>query len=131
MKKSPPTGRLIEFSTFERTSQNSRVYDIANVRQGGHGHAHGIGLVSVLGYSAAVNDRDSLAFVKSAYEWVKENGSSQVGFFPEVFVPKYDRCETDPIADMIAMALKLTIAGAGDYWTMPIGGQGITFQRAY
>jgi hypothetical protein len=94
----------------------SRSYDIANVRQGGHGHAHGIGLVSILEYAAAVDDRETLAFVKSSYEWLKANGSSRVGFFPEVFAPKYDRCEADTIADMVAMALKLTIAGAGDHW---------------
>jgi hypothetical protein len=93
-----------------------RSYDIVNVRQGGHGHAHGIGLLSVLEYAAAVDDRDTLDFVRSAYEWLKANGSSQVGFFPEIFVPKYGRCEADTIADMIALALKLTIAGVGDYW---------------
>ena len=93
-----------------------RSYDIANLRRGGHGHAHGVGLVSVLEYGAAVNDRDTLAFVKSAYEWMKANGNSRIGFFPEIFVPKYDRCEADTIADMIAMAIKLTVAGAGDYW---------------
>ena len=93
-----------------------RSYDIANIREGGHGHAHGVGLVSVLEYAVAVNDPDTLAFVRSAYEWMKANGNSRVGFFPEIFVPKYDRCEADTIADMIAMAVKLTVAGAGDYW---------------
>lgn len=93
-----------------------RAYDIANIRQGGHGHAHGIGLLSVLEYAAAVDDRDTLGFVRSSYEWLKANGSSLTGFFPEIFVPKYDRCESDTIADMISMALKLTLAGAGDYW---------------
>jgi hypothetical protein len=39
-----------------------------------------------------------------------------VGFFPEAFLPAYDRCEADTIADMIAIALKLTKAGTADYW---------------
>jgi Beta-L-arabinofuranosidase, GH127 len=93
-----------------------KAYNIANVRNGGHGHAHCVGLVSILEYAATVNDRDTLAFVRSAYEWCRANGSSQTGFFPEIFVPGYDRCEADTIADMIAMALKLSLAGAGDYW---------------
>jgi hypothetical protein len=93
-----------------------KVYGTAGVRNGGHGHAHGVGLVSILEYAATVNDRDTLAFVRSAYEWMRANGSSEVGFFPEIFVPHYDRCEADTIADMIAMAVKLSVAGAGDYW---------------
>jgi hypothetical protein len=44
------------------------------------------------------------------------NGCSQVGFFPEIFVPGYDRCESCTVADMIAMALKLSAAGVADYW---------------
>lgn len=89
---------------------------IEKVRNGGHGHAHGIGLVSVLEYASAVNDKDTLAFVSSAYEWMRAHSCSQVGFFPEVFVPGYDRCESCTIGDMITMALKLSTAGAGDYW---------------
>jgi hypothetical protein len=91
-------------------------FGTAGVRNGGHGHAHGVGLVSILEYAAAVNDQDALAFVRSGYEWMRANGSPEVGFFPEVFLPHYDRCEADTIADMIAMAVKLSVAGAGDYW---------------
>ena len=60
--------------------------------------------------------RNMIEFVRSGYEWAKANSSPLVGFFPEVFVPDYDRCEADTIADMVAMALKLSVAGAGDYW---------------
>jgi hypothetical protein len=93
-------------------------YGIEQVRHGGHGHSHGIGLLSVLEYAAAVNDGEALAFVRTGYEWLKVNSSSSslVGFFPEVFVPGYDRSETCINADMVAIALKLTDAGAGDYW---------------
>ena len=31
-------------------------------------------------------------------------------------MPDYDRCESCTIADMVALALKLSVAGAGDYW---------------
>lgn len=89
---------------------------VRHARYGGHGHAHGGGLLSVLEYGAAVNDPETLAFVRGGYEWIKANSSPLVGWFPEFFIPGYDRCESCVIADMVGMSLKLTLAGAGDYW---------------
>ena len=91
---------------------------IANLRHGGHGHTHGLGLLNILEYAAAVNDAETLAFVRTGYEWIKANGSSSslTGFFPEMLLPDYDVSESCVNADMVAMALKLTDAGAGDYW---------------
>ena len=91
-------------------------WKIENVKHGGHGHAHGIGLVSVLEYATTVGDQETLEFVRGSYEWAKAYGSSLIGWFPEAFVPDYPRCEADTIADMVSMAVKLTLAGAGDYW---------------
>ena len=93
-----------------------RFYAVQHARHGGHGNAHCMGLLSVLEYAGMVNDGECLAFVRTGYEWMKAHGSSLVGFFPELFLPGYDRSESCVNADMIAMALKLTIAGAGDYW---------------
>jgi len=89
---------------------------IANAKHGGHGHNHSIGLLSVLEYAAAVNDAETLAFVWTGYEWIKAHGSSLTGFFPEMLLPDYDVSESCINADMVAMALKLTDAGVGDYW---------------
>ena len=89
---------------------------VGDLRHGGHGHAHGGGLLSILEYGAAVNDPEVLSFVRTGYEWMKANGSPLIGFFPEVFAPGYQRSESCINADMVAMALKLTAAGAGDYW---------------
>jgi len=89
---------------------------IANLRHGGHGHGHSIGLLSVLEYAAAVNDTEALAFVRTGYEWIRAVGSSLTGFFPEMLLPDYDVSESCINADMVAMALKLTDAGVGDYW---------------
>jgi hypothetical protein len=101
------------FKWYSAWAPNS---EIANLRHGGHGHAHGIGLLSVLEYGAAVKDPETLAFARTGYEWMRANGSSLVGYFPEIFIPDYDRSETCINADMVAMALKLTDAGSGDYW---------------
>lgn len=91
-------------------------WPIKNLEYGGHGHAHTIGLLSALEYATAAGDQETLEFVRAAYEWAKTQASPSVGFFPEAFVPHYTRCESGTIADMIAMALKLSAAGAGDYW---------------
>lgn len=91
-------------------------WKIENVVHGGHGHAHGIGLVSALEYASTVGDQEMLEFVRGGYEWARANGSPIIGWFPEAFVPDYPRCEADTIADMVALAVKLTLAGAGDYW---------------
>jgi hypothetical protein len=94
----------------------SKRWHLEHVVRGGHGHGHALGLLSALEYATAAGDQELIAFVRSGYEWAKANSSPLVGFFPEMFVPDYDRCEADTIADMVALALKLSVAGAGDYW---------------
>jgi hypothetical protein len=93
-----------------------------------HFHAHAIDLLGILEYAIAVGDRDLMEFVRKGYEYGRANGSSTVGFFPEIIeelptrnpYPKAHRgclvSETCEVADMIALALKLTTAGVGDYW---------------
>jgi hypothetical protein len=83
---------------------------------GGHFHAHSLGLLSMLEYAAAVRDRELLSWCKSSFEWAKTQGSSLVGFFPEMIIPGYPSCESCEVADMIGLAAKLTTAGVGDYW---------------
>lgn len=91
-------------------------WNVKDLVHGGHGHAHALGLLSTLEYAIVAGDRELIEFVRGGYEWAKANSSPIVGFFPEAFLPGYDRCEADTIADMIAIALKLTKAGAADYW---------------
>jgi hypothetical protein len=103
------------FSPQEKTwVKNS--WDVERLVHGGHGHSHGISLLAVLEYGLAANDKQMIEFVRSGYEWAKANGSPSIGFFPEWFLPQYDRCETDTIADMLAMAVKMSAAGVADYW---------------
>jgi hypothetical protein len=73
--------------------------------------------VALLEYGIVANDRGTIDHVRAAYEWAKTHYSSpSIGFFPEWFMPHYDACETDTIADMIALALKMSSAGIADYW---------------
>ena len=95
-----------------------------------HFHDHAIDLLFMLEYAIAAEDKEVLNFVKKGYEFGRCNGSTSVGFFPELLeevpgnstnpYPKVHRgclaSETCEVADMIALALKLTNAGIGDYW---------------
>jgi hypothetical protein len=104
------------FSAIEKNWERGN-WDVDNLVYGGHGHGHGIGLISALEYGIAANDKGTLDFVKGAYEWAKSNYSSpSIGFFPEWFMPHFDVSETDTIADMVGMALKMSAAGVADYW---------------
>lgn len=104
------------FSDTEKSWERKN-WDVDSLVNGGHGHGHGIGLVAALEYGIAAKDRGTIDFARGGYEWAKANYSSpSIGFFPEWFMPRYDACETDTIADMLAMALKMSAEGIADYW---------------
>lgn len=93
-----------------------------------HFHDHAIDLLFMLEYAVEADDKDLLEFVKKGYEFGLAHSSPTVGFFPELIeetpvgnpYPKAARgclvSETCEVADMIALALKLTRLGVGDYW---------------
>jgi hypothetical protein len=54
--------------------------------------------------------------VRKGYEYGKTMGSPLVGFFPEAVDRSYPTAETCEIANMIALAIKLSKAGVFDYW---------------
>jgi DUF1680 family protein len=100
-------------------------------------------LLSYLEYATSTKDKDLLGFVTRCYEYGKAVGDPLVGFFAEFargtdrylagwggywpgeeedfaahksLDPRDNTCESCEVADMIGLALKLTHAGAGDYW---------------
>ena len=84
-----------------------------------HFHGHTIYLLSMLELAIATGDKELVEFVRKSYEWAKTaaaGASDLVGFFPELAKPDYLSCEACEIADMIALALRLTDAGAGDFY---------------
>lgn len=89
---------------------------------GGHAHGRAIGLLSMLEYALASGDKDTAAFVKTSFEWVESQQGSPfgvstlVGWFPEWLYPQYPTCEGCMAADMLALAVRLSVAGIGDYW---------------
>ena len=84
-----------------------------------HFHGHTIYLLSLLEFAIATGDRDTIEFVRRGYEWAKSPASGAcdlIGYFPEVADQVWPAAESCEIADMIALALRLTTAGAGDYY---------------
>ena len=70
-----------------------------------------------LEYAVAADDKEALAFANRSFPWAREQGSPLVGFFPSnASKPYYQESESCEVADMIALAIKLSRAGAGDYW---------------
>ncbi len=85
-------------------------------------------LLGFLEYAGVTGNRDLMALVQEGYEYGKLHGQLNVGYFPER-VPNLwsssiqDRVshggqtsEICEVADMIALGLKLTESGMGDYW---------------
>jgi len=110
-------GRFL-FSPPEKQWMKKRFSDIDGVRFGGHFHSRTLGLLNILDYATTVKDREQMEFVRSGFEWAKTQGSSLVGFFPEFIIggDRYPSCESCEVGEMITLAVKLSVAGAGDYW---------------
>ncbi len=81
-----------------------------------HLHHHLLPLLGVQEYAMLVGDHELMEWVRRGYEHGKTFGETTVGFFPEhLHIPDYQTSETCEVADMIALGLKLTEAGVGDY----------------
>jgi DUF1680 family protein len=61
------------------------------------------------------DDADLMEFVRDGYDYARCFGIPRIGFFPEITNSKTG-CESCCIADMVALAIKLSDAGVGDYW---------------
>ena len=82
-----------------------------------HFHMHSYPLVGMLEHALATGDREMVEFVRVGYECGKDYGETLTGFFPEnVRTARPQTSELCEVADMIALGLKLSSAGVGDYW---------------
>jgi len=87
------------------------------LRPAAHFHTHTSALQAVLEYATATGETSYFELVHKGYEYGKANGNVLLGYFPEfVNSPRLEHSELCEVADMIALALKLTDAGVGDYW---------------
>ena len=96
----------------------------------GHFHTHTMGLIGLAEYAIVFNDSRAKRIVNEAYLHARSVGISRLGFFPAVIRPPRQKqasdagaggsspqvSETCAVADMIALAIRLSQAGIGDYW---------------
>jgi hypothetical protein len=80
-----------------------------------HFHARAIGLRGILQYAIAAQDERALEFVRRAYEFTLSQGIARIGWI-SCYPVADDRCEGCALADLVALAIRLTDAGMGDYW---------------
>ena len=81
-----------------------------------HFHMHTYVLLSYVEYARETGDRDLLEHAGKGYAYGKSKGNTLMGYFPEhLFNEELEHSELCEVADMIAIALKLTDAGAGDF----------------
>jgi hypothetical protein len=82
---------------------------------GGHFHIALYGLLGPLEYARLTHDQAAMQYIRGIYEFSRSTGYPPIGWFPE-YHSLDTRCETCQLSDMIAMAVKLSKAGIGDYW---------------
>jgi hypothetical protein len=77
----------------------------------GHYHAHLSLLRGLLEYGRVTHDRHLLDFVRESYEYCRQYGLPQIGWFaPQGWA------EGCAIGDMVALSARLADYGLGDYW---------------
>ena len=102
-------------------SHHAGDFNVEGLTLGGHGQGHAIGLLSVTEYAVVARDKELLEFCNRSYQWGTNPGpeygvSKLVGWYPEWYLPGYQACESCTNGDLLGVAVKLTEAGAGDYW---------------
>ena len=78
----------------------------------GHFHGRTAALIGLLDYAVAADDWQLKLFVRDSYEWARHHGIHRLGVFPS----QTGVTEGCTVADMVALAVMLSDAGAGDYW---------------
>lgn len=90
-----------------------------------HFHAHTMAILNMLELALATDNQELIDFCRTSFDWgIHRNSTiegqsetaSEIGFFLEYLIPYYPVVEICEVADMIAIALKLSSAGEGEYW---------------
>jgi hypothetical protein len=91
---------------------------VAGAEQGhwySHFHARAIALRGMLEYARAAGDQRVLEFVRRAYEHTWTMGISRMGWV-NTYPVAINLCEGCALGDLVALGIRLSDAGAGDYW---------------
>ena len=82
-----------------------------------HFHHHLYPQLAILEYGMLSGDEKMVEFAHKGFRYGMANGDTRVGYFAEVLnSPELEHSEICEVADMIALGLKLTEAGVGEYW---------------
>ncbi|MBM4030798.1 MAG: hypothetical protein FJ291_03335 [Planctomycetes bacterium] len=80
-----------------------------------HFHARAITLRGLLEYGRATGDERTLEFVQRAYEFTLSQGIARMGWI-NCYPAATDTCEGCALGDQVALGIRLSDAGLGDYW---------------
>ena len=81
-----------------------------------HFHARAAALRGILEYGIVAGDMRACDFVRSSYEQMRTWGINRIGFIP-TFVNGERLCmEGCFLGDLVAMTVRMSEAGLGDYW---------------
>ena len=84
-----------------------------------HFHGHTMVLLGILDYGLAANDREAIEFAHRGFRHGMSQGECLLGYFAaHLNKARPENLELCELADMIALALKLSAAGVDDYWDM-------------
>lgn len=78
-----------------------------------HFHARAIALRGLLEYGIVAGDMRACDFVRASYEYMRTYGISEIGFVPTWMGPQMEGCM---LGDLVAMTIRMSDAGLGDYW---------------
>jgi hypothetical protein len=81
-----------------------------------HFHARAIALRGLLEYGLVAGDARACEFVRSSYEYMRHWGIGPIGFIPCWPHMNRDSMEGCLLGDLVAMTIKMSRAGIGDYW---------------
>ncbi len=84
-----------------------------------HFHARAGELRGLLEYGIVANDTRACDFVRSSYEYMRTYGISRIGFMPCLAAggrDKHEWMEGCMLGDLLALTIKMSRAGIGDYW---------------
>jgi hypothetical protein len=82
-----------------------------------HLHGHTYQLLAILEYALLAGDRDLGDFALSGYRYAGRHGDACTGFFPEwIDRARRQNGEICGVADMVALAVKLSAGGVADCW---------------
>ncbi|MFH0965838.1 MAG: hypothetical protein V2A58_17715 [Planctomycetota bacterium] len=81
-----------------------------------HFHARASALRGLLEYGIVAGDRHACDFVRSSYEQMRHYGIHEMGFFPTWPNTGQTLMEGCFLGDLVALAVKMSDAGIGDYW---------------